>query len=181
LETEVGVPPLGIHLDSIQAQFRVRLEESDVAEKIREAIENVERWIGAPGGDRGGRRKGRTRVRNQGSSTGGTRLAEAGNGYERGREPGEDRISEEDGWGRRATRGSPQVSATTTHQTNLAWALQWLPDDDPCRPSSLRKRAMRNAQHSWHSMWQASAKSPAPSTSIEAPPSTDVLLLHQLI
>ena len=38
---------------------------------------------------------------------------------------------------------------------------------------------MRKAQQSWHSMWQASAKSPAPLTSIEAPPSTDVLALHQ--
>ncbi len=26
LEVEVGVPPLGFHLDGIQAQFRVRLE-----------------------------------------------------------------------------------------------------------------------------------------------------------
>ncbi len=38
---------------------------------------------------------------------------------------------------------------------------------------------MQRAQQSLHSMWQASAKSPAPSTSIEAPPSTDVLALHQ--
>jgi hypothetical protein len=30
-------------------------------------------------------------------------------------------------------------------------------------------------------MWQASAKSPAPSTSIDAPPSTDVLALDQLL
>jgi hypothetical protein len=30
-------------------------------------------------------------------------------------------------------------------------------------------------------MWQALAKSPAPSTSIEAPPSTNVLALHQLL
>jgi hypothetical protein len=30
-------------------------------------------------------------------------------------------------------------------------------------------------------MWQASVKSPAPSTSIEAPPSTYVLALHQLL
>jgi hypothetical protein len=40
---------------------------------------------------------------------------------------------------------------------------------------------MRKAQQDWHSMWQASAKSPAPSTSIEAPPRTDVLALHQLL
>jgi hypothetical protein len=40
---------------------------------------------------------------------------------------------------------------------------------------------MREAQQYWRSMWQASAKCPAPSTSIEAPPSTDVLALHQLL
>ncbi len=38
LEVEVGVPPLGIHLDSIQAQFRVRLGESGAAGVIREAV-----------------------------------------------------------------------------------------------------------------------------------------------
>ncbi len=40
---------------------------------------------------------------------------------------------------------------------------------------------MQKALQSWHSMWQALANSPAPSTSIEAPPSTDVLALHQLL
>jgi hypothetical protein len=38
LEVEVGVPLLCIHLDSIQAQFRVRLEESKVAGAIGEAV-----------------------------------------------------------------------------------------------------------------------------------------------
>ncbi len=38
----------------------------------------------------------------------------------------------------------------------------------------------QKTQQSWHSMWQAAAPSPGPSTSIEAPPSTDVLALHQL-
>jgi hypothetical protein len=40
---------------------------------------------------------------------------------------------------------------------------------------------MQKAQQSWQSMWQASAKSPAPSTYIEAPWSTNVLALHQLL
>jgi hypothetical protein len=40
---------------------------------------------------------------------------------------------------------------------------------------------MQEAQQFWHSMWQASAKSPGSSTTIEAPPSTDVLALHQLL
>jgi hypothetical protein len=43
LEDEVEVPLLQFHLDSIQAQFRVRLEELEVAGTIREA---VEKWIG---------------------------------------------------------------------------------------------------------------------------------------
>jgi hypothetical protein len=38
---------------------------------------------------------------------------------------------------------------------------------------------MQKAQQSWHSMWRASGKSPAPSISFEAPPSTDVLALYQ--
>ena len=108
-------------------------------------------------------------------------MAEAGNGGERGGTSGEDRRGEEDSWERRATRVIPQEEPTTPHQSKLSWALQWLPDDDPRRPLSLQKRAMRKAQQSWHNMWQASAKSPAPSTSIEAPPSTDVLALHQLL
>ncbi len=40
---------------------------------------------------------------------------------------------------------------------------------------------MQKAQQSWHSMWQASAKSPAPTASINAPPSTCVLALHRLL
>jgi hypothetical protein len=60
-----------------------------------------------------------------------------------------------------------------------SWALQWLPDDDLRHLLSLQKQAMQKAQQSWHSMWQASAYSPASSTSIEAPPSTDVLALHR--
>ncbi len=43
LEVEVRVPSLGIHLDSIQARFRVRAEESEVAGVIKEAVEEVER------------------------------------------------------------------------------------------------------------------------------------------
>ncbi len=46
LEVEVGVPLLVIHLDSIQAQFRVWLEESKEAGAIREAVQKVEKWIG---------------------------------------------------------------------------------------------------------------------------------------
>jgi hypothetical protein len=45
LAVEVGVPPLGINLDSLQAQFRAKLEESEVAGVIREAVENVKRCL----------------------------------------------------------------------------------------------------------------------------------------
>ncbi len=102
-----------------------------------------------------------------------------GNDEERGGGAREGREGEEDSWERWATCGPPQEASTIIHQSKLAWALQWLPDDDPCCPLSLQKQVMHKAQQSWHSMWQASAESPAPSTSIESPPSTDVLALHQ--
>ncbi len=120
MEVEVRVPPLGIHLDSIQAQFRVRLEESEVAGIIKEAVEKVEKSIGAAGGNGGGRRRGRTRGRNQGRSRSETRLVEAGNAGERGRASGEDRISEEDSLQRRATRGSTQEDPLSPHQSKLS-------------------------------------------------------------
>ncbi len=80
-----------------------------------------------------------------------------------------------------ASRGLPQGATATPHQSRFSWALQWLPEDDPRRPLSLQIRAKRKAQQSWHSSWQASAPSPASPTSIEAPPSADVLALHQLL
>jgi hypothetical protein len=50
LEVEVGVPLLGIHLDSIQARFRVKLEESKAVGVIREAVEKVVRCKGGARG-----------------------------------------------------------------------------------------------------------------------------------
>jgi hypothetical protein len=131
LEVEVGVPPLGIHLDSIQAQFRVKLEESEAVGVISEAVEKVVRWIGGAGEHAVRRRRRRARRGTQGNSRGGTLLDGAGIKEERGGEAGESRGREEDGWERRATRGPPQEASTTTYQSKLAWALQWLPDDDP--------------------------------------------------
>jgi hypothetical protein len=55
LEVEGGVPPLGVDLDSIQAQFRVRLKESEAAGAIRDIVEKVERWIGGAEVRAGGR------------------------------------------------------------------------------------------------------------------------------
>ncbi len=141
----------------------------------------VERWIVVVRGNGGGRRRERTRGRNQGRSKGGTRFAEAGNSRETSGASGKDIRSEEDSLERRTTRGSPQEDPTTPHRSKLSWALQWLPDDDPRPLLSLLKRAMQEAWQSWHSMWQASAKSLASLTSTEAPPSTDFLALHQLL
>jgi hypothetical protein len=84
LKLEVGVPYLGIHLDSIQAQFRVRLEESVVAGVIGEAVEKVERWIRGAAGKAGGRGRQRAERWNQGNSRGGTLLDGQGHQGERG-------------------------------------------------------------------------------------------------
>ncbi len=42
MEEEVGVRPLETYLDRIQAQFRVRLEESETAGVIRDTKQMVE-------------------------------------------------------------------------------------------------------------------------------------------
>ncbi len=118
---------------------------------------------------------------NQGNIRGRTLLESRGSEREKGGAAGEDRGSEENSRERRATYGSPQKASTTTHNSKLDWALQWLPDNNHRCPLSLQKRAMQKAWLSWHSMSQALAKSPAPSTSNEASPNTDVLALHQLI
>ncbi len=106
-------------------------------------------------------------------------MAEAGIGGERHGASGEDRKSVEESGERRATCGSPQEDATTAKESKNSRALQWLADDEPRRPLSLLKPAMQNAHQFRHSLCQASAKSPAPLTSIEATRSTDVL--HQLL
>ncbi len=100
---------------------------------------------------------------------------------EKGRKAREIRGSKEYHWEWRAIRGSTQEVTTTFHHSKLALAVPWLTYDNPHCLLCLQKRAMQKAQQSWHSMLQGLAKSPAPSTSIEAPPSTDVLELHQLL
>ncbi len=60
MEVEVGVPLLGIYLDRIQAQFRVRQEESEAARAMNEAVQKVVWRIGVAEGEASGgmRRKG---------------------------------------------------------------------------------------------------------------------------
>jgi hypothetical protein len=184
LEVEDGVPPLGIHLDSLQARFKMKLEESEVAGVIREAVGKVERCLGM---EQGGNVRIRRRRRQgaRGGNPGDTRGETAASGNRHERERGG--TAEENGEGvvedgvEMASRGLPQGAATTPHQSQLSWARQWLPEDDPRRSLSLKSRAKYKAQQSWHSMGQASAPSPAPSTSVKAPPGTDVLALHQLL
>ncbi len=104
----MGVPPLGIHLDSIQARIKVRLEESEAAGAIREAVQKVERWIGLDEGQAGGRGRRRAGRRNQGNVRGGTSLESEGNEGERGRAAGEGMESEGDDRERRATVAPPK-------------------------------------------------------------------------
>jgi hypothetical protein len=78
LEVEVEVPPLGIYLDSLQARFRIKLEESDVAGVIREAVGKVERCLGTEQGGtvrRRGRRRQGAQGRNPGDTRGGTAVS----------------------------------------------------------------------------------------------------------
>jgi hypothetical protein len=67
LDVEVGASPLGINLDSIQAQFRARLKESEVVEVIRLAMGKVESLLRVAQGGSGRRRKNRTRGRKSGN------------------------------------------------------------------------------------------------------------------
>jgi hypothetical protein len=72
LEVEVRVPLLGIHLDSLHVQFRVRLDKSEVAGVKREAIGKVDRWLGiGEGGTERRRRGSEAEGKNQLDSRGG--------------------------------------------------------------------------------------------------------------
>ncbi len=59
LEVGVRVPPLGIYLDSLKAQSRAKLEESNVARVIGKAVGKVERHLGVGQGRHRRRRRGR--------------------------------------------------------------------------------------------------------------------------
>jgi hypothetical protein len=87
LEVEVRVPPLGIHLDSLKAQFRVKLEESEVAGMIREAVGKVEKHLDVGQGGSGRRKRGRRlggEERNPGDSSSGIAVPAGRSKGERG-------------------------------------------------------------------------------------------------
>ncbi len=175
LEAEVGVPPLGIYLDSLQARFRLRLEESEVQEVIREAVESMRQTLGGLEGERSRGR--RPRRRNQRASRDGDE-GEGMGGMGEGDRNGQDE-QEEEQRRRNATQGPPLQQPPINHQNRLSWAHAWLPPNNPRRPTTLQTRAKLRLQQAWLQQWQASAPHPANPTSIEAPPGTDVLVLHQ--
>ncbi len=61
----------------------------------------------------------------------------------------------------------------------LSWAQQWVPPDDPILSATISTRANHKISALWLQQWQSSAKSPPNPNSVEAPPETDVLKLHE--
>jgi hypothetical protein len=175
LEVEVGVPPLGIHLDSLQARFRFRLEGSEVQGVIREAVERVWAIFGGLRGE--GSRARRCRRRNQGTSS--NENISDGMGEEaEGKRERQVGLEEEDKR-RNATLGPLQQQPSINHPNRLPWAHDWLPPNNSRCFTTLQTRAKRRVQQAWLQQWQASAPHPANPDSIEAPPGTDIVTLHQ--
>ncbi len=113
---------------------------------IREAVGKVEGCLGIGQGGSGRRTRRGGREMHVGMNPGNLRGKNAisrGRGEgERGRAAvGEDGREVEDGV-EMALRGLPQGTTTTPQQSQLSWALQWLPDDDPRRPLILRTQAL---------------------------------------
>ncbi len=63
--------------------------------------------------------------------------------------------------------------------SQLSWAQQWVPQDDPRSPAAISTRANRKINALWLQQWQSSAKSPLNPDLVKAPPGTDVLKLHE--
>jgi hypothetical protein len=73
----------------------------------------------------------------------------------------------------------PAADPAPLAASQLSWAQQWVPEDDPRRPAALSTRALRKINALWLQQWLSSAKSPPNADLIEAPPGTDVLKLHE--
>jgi hypothetical protein len=63
--------------------------------------------------------------------------------------------------------------------SQLSWAKQWVPQDDPRCPATISTRANRKINALWLQQWQSSAKSPPNLNLVEAPLGTNVLKLHE--
>jgi hypothetical protein len=63
--------------------------------------------------------------------------------------------------------------------SQLSWAQQWVPDDDPRHLAAISTRANNTIKDLWLQQWQSSAKSPPNPDVVEAPPGMDILKLHE--
>jgi hypothetical protein len=63
--------------------------------------------------------------------------------------------------------------------SQLPWAQQWVPDNNPRCPAAISIRANRKINVLWLQQWQSSAISPPDTNLVEAPPGTDVPKLYE--
>jgi hypothetical protein len=107
-------------MDSLKAQFKMKLEESEVAGVIREAVGKVEKFLRMEQVQTVGRRR-RRRQRAQGGNPGDTTGEVAAsanrNKRERGRTVAEDEEVVLENGVEMASQGLPQGAATTLHQS----------------------------------------------------------------
>ncbi len=73
----------------------------------------------------------------------------------------------------------PASDPASLADSQLSWAQQWVPRDDPRCPATISTRANCKINALWLQQWQSSAKSPPNPDLVEAPPGTDVLKLHE--
>jgi hypothetical protein len=73
----------------------------------------------------------------------------------------------------------PASDPASLAASQLSWAQQWVPQDDPRRPATISTRANCKINALWLQQWQSSAKSPPNPDLVEAPPETNVLKLHE--
>jgi hypothetical protein len=95
----------------------------------------------------------------------------------RPRRPRTPRKWQSSGYPRPSTPPPSNLVPLTSSQ--LSWAQQWVPQDDPRYPATISTRANRKINTLWLQQWQSSAKSPPNPDLVEAPPGTDVLKLHE--
>jgi hypothetical protein len=73
----------------------------------------------------------------------------------------------------------PAADPAPLAASQLSWAQQWVPQDNPRRPATISTRANCKITTVWFQQWQSSAKSSPSPDLVEAPPGTDVLKLHE--
>jgi hypothetical protein len=63
--------------------------------------------------------------------------------------------------------------------SQLCWAQQWVPQNDPRSPATNSTKANRKINALWLQQWQSSAKTRLNRDLVQAPSGTDVLKLHE--